>query len=92
MVQIFREGGAHAPAVITTTDTMRFTTHLHTVPHGPRCSKNGARLPPRLPIKVNCKIGIKDIFLFFWETVCCRDIKIPNYTKLLESLYQEIFF
>ncbi len=49
MVQIFREGGAHAPAVITTTDTIRFTTHLHTVPHGPQCSKNGARLPLRLP-------------------------------------------
>ena len=49
MVLFFREGGAHGPAVITTTDTTRFTTHLHTVPHGPRCSKNGARLPLRLP-------------------------------------------
>ena len=59
MVQIFREGGAHAPAVITTTDTIRFTTHLHTVPHGPRCSKNGAKLTPRLPTK---EIG-REIFL-----------------------------
>ena len=49
MVLFFREGGAHSPAVITTTDTTRFTTHLHTVPHGPRCSKNAARFDPLLP-------------------------------------------
>ena len=62
MVQIFREGGAHAPAVITTTDTIRFTTHLHTVPHGPLCSKNGARLPLRLP-RQNAKDEEKELIV-----------------------------
>ena len=61
MVIFFREGGAHGPAVITTTDTTRFTTHLHTVPHGPRCSKNGARLPLRLPKPFDI------LFLFFFD-------------------------
>ena len=39
----------HVTAVISTTDMITFTTHLHTVPHGPRCSKNAPSFPSLLP-------------------------------------------
>ena len=76
VVLFFREGGAHGPAVITTTDTVRFTTHLHTVPHGPRCSKNAARFPTRLPRRVSDEVFDESFCEFFIPTEDC-----PTATK-----------
>ena len=41
----FGEGSVDVTSVISTTDIITFTTHLHIVPHVPRCSKNSPSFP-----------------------------------------------
>ena len=47
----------HVTAVISTTDMITFTTHLHTVPHGPRCSKNAPSFPSLLPTHIGARVS-----------------------------------